>query len=199
MENEKKLLDILEPYKKHILGAEIYGTTVIPYIKNPTDYDVVVVFENEQAENDFKDFLFIHNEGEKTNFILLKEQFNFCIHATTLEKQNKSVSHNYIYAYQIKFRKPLTGYEMILPDFDYFDRKDDVKKELINFVERMNGYVIPKEKYWYNIYTNKCICDNNSYDLTEEQIENINLLHDCIDCEKRDELIEECKEWLKTC
>ena len=93
------------------------------------------------------------------------------------------------------------------------DNIEETKEELIKSCNRLltiknkklkdvdANYFKYKIKIWYHIYTMLCYVKNNSYDLTEEQIKNINILHDREekDIEKRikliDEITKEIKAW----
>ena len=101
----------------------------------------------------------------------------------------------FVYWYLGHFHTPFEGYtKQTKDDFD----TEVVKQSLINYINNCKKYKVNiyREKPFYHVYASICILKRNSYDLSEEEINNINILHDRKeeDFEIRKQLIDEMME-----
>jgi len=171
--------EILELISNECVSVELWGTRVLPYIQNKHDWDVAFVFSSllkkEQAVAKLPHSI---NEYRKAGL---------CLHFHTTHIKEDTL----IYAYQCHYVQSLKGYEIKTPLVNILD----IKEEYLDFLQ-VEAYKLSQASYcyrakiWYHIYTDLCILYNNSYELTEEQIKNINILHD---------LSEGCKNLIDYC
>ena len=184
-----QLKNLLMPIYDLIKSVEIVGSYANPYIKSKKDYDINIYFNTEKDKHtackifyQVKSYPELRENGIDIHFV--EETFDI------KEK---------VYAYQTMFLQPVLDFERVLPKIDILQDIPHTKKiikSLLDFTRRKEqekGLSIYINKYWYHAYTELCILTNNSYDLTETQINNINLLHDRKeeDQDKRKELINE--------
>lgn len=165
--NTDRLNELHTKYKDDIIDIELGGSQTNPYIQNPHDVDVILVLKNDS----------------KLEFDVHEESVYFGFNVLT-RKQNVNVL-DFVWAYEFKWRKSLLFENPISANCDILENK----KEYIQAIKRRVGEMLKiktfyRLKHWYHIYTGLCIIKNNSYDLTEDQIRTINLLHD----EKEDNL-----------
>lgn len=195
---EEKLSSLISLVRDQIKSVEVVGSYANPYIKDSQkDYDINIYFETKKDREDacklfYRDFSLqsLREMGIDLHFV-----------DKTLDVSNK------VYVYQTMFIQPILGYERVLPKIDILQDIPHTKKvikSLLDFTRRKEqetGYPMYANKYWYHAYTELCIITNNSYDLVEEQIDNINLLHDRKEEDQNtrkeliDEMIKEIELW----
>ena len=207
----EKLNEIINTLSGHFKYVRLGGSKTFPFIKNPQDYDIIIVCENDEDRMQCLK-MYRGSFNPKT----LRETYGFDVHIETVAYEYK-----YLYArlYSQEFLANDVIYEAlkpVVPDtitVEYFlSKKNDIMVFYKDFTDKMKKRVtddkIPhmiKDKYaykfWYNIYLNLCVFNNKSIELTDEQIENINILHDRKeeDLEKRtkliDDIIKEIDQW----
>lgn len=189
--------ELLEPIKEHIISVELTGSSANPWIKNKNDLDIVFVVDKE--ENFLPTIKRFHELFAYPDLREMGLDIHFI--KETYDYSQKS------FAYESMFATTLFNYPFTRDKVDILKDKDKARipiKGLLNFVrekEKEKGLSIYINKYWYHAYTEMCILHNNSYELTEEQIEAINILHDKqpefdnVRKEIIDEMIKEIETW----
>ena len=131
------------------------GSKVLPWIKEPhdTDYDFFVTDK--------------HDAPKLIELFKLKPGGE-CWFVTELA----TCKYARLYAYEYHFLQPVFGTKF--PDYDIFEHETEYKKVLIEHGLRPAS----KHKFWYHVLTGIYMLDNGTYDLTDEQIEKINICHD---------------------
>ena len=105
----------------------------------------------------------------------IPENFDF-IQVRTKQREEHSYG-SYINKKMIK----LIG-EDITFDFDVIDiHREEYKNILVDTIEKLNTKKIRNQKRWYQVLRGYYIMKNNSYDLTEEEKNIINIVHDQLD------------------
>lgn len=200
---EQILKDIYEKLKDKILYVTFSGSKSYPFIKNAHDLDIIFVVANQEDKKICLD-RYIRN----FNIREITKTYGVDIHFA-LESYDKAY-----YLIQNYYAKNFWPYkELDFPRYNYeFNLETDkekLKKMIIsvyNHIKKLHegrtDIQLFNSKKWYHIYLCLCILKNNSFDLTEEQINNINMLHDIIDASNReqrkqlvDEMISEVEQW----
>ena len=196
MDIEKKVKEIGDYLKDNIEYISVGGSRMLPFIRNPKDYDIIIVCKDKpNLEEAIRLFKLKYNKEE------LRESF-IDTHFRTLEQGKVSLLDS-VYCYLLYYEK--AEQEQILKESLTIDKiKENVINRYSRFKaarERKANLSLYDSKLWYYMYTSICIINNNSYELTEEQIDNINILHDRkeedIEVRKQliDTMIEEIEEW----
>jgi len=201
MELTKELLEriegLLEPIKEHIISVELTGSSANPWVKSKNDLDIVFVLDKE--ENRLRVIRRFHELFAYPDL----RAMGLDIHFVWLPYDYSAKS----FAYESMFAQPLLGYPKAIERVDILKDTNKARipiKGLLDFVrqkEKEKGLSIYLNKYWYHAYTEMCILKNNSYDLTEGQIERVNMLHDMkpeyneARKETIDEMIKEIESW----
>lgn len=197
-----KNLEILDYLIKNIenkVNIYILSSSTIKYIANPRDIDICIVIDEPDKEK-FWDL-------KRKIYRDLKIKFNYHEYNLCIKILNKEtfIKNNLFYGYNLHYcilynEKDNLNIEYTLKDIikNEFIFKEEAIKYLKTFC--FDYKQISQMKEWYHIYIVKSIIENNSYDLTEEQIKNVNILHDIKeeDLLIRKELISECINWLNT-
>ena len=183
--------DIIEFSKPYIIGAEKCGSKTNPYIRNPKDIDVVLIVADEDKRIELIRALYSHfnRQDIRDEYLDLKIR----VYPNDLSDR--------IYWYLSNFHEPFDGFtkqtKNILID------EISIKKTIIHFLENIKKYNVDlyEKKYFYHVYASLCILKHNSFELTEEEINNINILHDRkeedFETIKKliDEMLEEIQSW----
>ena len=200
---EQILHDIYEKLKDKVLYVTFSGSKAYPFLKNTHDLDVIFVVANQDDKRICLD-RYIRNFNIKE----ITQTYHLDIHFA-IESYDKTY-----YIIQNHYAEKYWPYENLdFPRCNYsFNLETDKEKlkEMIVSVynhvkeihERRTDINIYNSKKWYHIYLCLCILHNDSFDLTEEQIDNINILHDIIDLSTKeqrkqliDEMISEVEQW----
>lgn len=166
--------------------AVIYGGSyTLPWIKEAHDIDIGIVFEDaEKQQKGIQIFNSLYNRQD------LKKDYQLCIHFPL-----KDNIYGTLFQYEYNFNETLCG-EKIEKINIFLDNKikDKVKKAL-KYRITIDPYPI-YSKNWYHIYTNLCFIEHDAIELTEEEINKINILHDNRKYTESERLpiIEECRE-----
>lgn len=210
---EPQILSLINQYyednKDDIKAIYLTGSRITGIINNPHDVDVVVL------ATDFDSWKKLKKVTLKDDLIhYIVKNFD-AVHQirsqldVDMPVESKIVFHNREPKLAIKHLSWI-DYERCyvkngflfgenVDDFLYWDMlKIDLTKIKELLKPTFDKQVSDNDKAWYHLYATKCILNNDSYDaFTEEQIRNINILHDVsIDTlEKRKELIAECKDF----
>ena len=149
---------IVDKYKDWIVGINLCGSSVLQYINNPHDKDYVIYVKD--LENPIHYDFFKDREKNECWFVI--------------DKKNASIVK--IYSYISHFYKNLYG-ENLEKNFNIFEHESELKELLIEIYLKKNTYT-KNYKGFYHVLTLIYMFKNRSYDLTEEQIKNIQLCHD---------------------
>ena len=164
------------------------GSSTLPIIKNPHDIDWVILFDTEESAFDN-----IRAELQKIRAYLIENKGYSSEDLCFIAKNTSSWLH------QKPMSRDFWDNEFLIPNvaFEHFwilyygeheplcdilgkDREIYINslKRAYNYIQETRGSVLTL-KYWYYIYLGCCIILNNSFDnFTEEQINDINALHD---------------------
>ena len=197
LENEI-LSSLYEELQDDLVFVAISGSSSLPYINNPDDIDIVFCFKSlallnndrskiKEARKSLKDI------GSKIVF-LLRDASLFEYY------KNANCSHSYLADYDAKYGFPLFAYEFPYLDILFGEDTLGVKQiSLLDNKQRMKSALkaaindINSSKKFYHVLTTLYILKNNSYELTQEQIENINIVHDQENTVRIEELYQEIK------
>ena len=167
---KNKLDEIYNKVKENCSSVYLVGSTVLDsYISKAKDFDILFIYTDLESSRKARKIL-----KENFNLAELKTEFKLDIIQVPIDKNIT------IYSDAHRFRKLLYGEETIEPAVSILENKDEFKKILKigidKFKKRERSYYQIKDFYYY--YYIYCVIYNNSYDLTEEQINNTNILHD---------------------
>ena len=185
------IFQILEPY---ILSIEETGSYTLPYIKNPHDRDIIIITKTQ------RDRAAAVKLYKKSFSIEERRQFKKENHIDIVFNSYPDIIDDRVYLYLTHYIKPLEGYEKMSIERPI---NTELYKSLIarDYSEIKEWEDYKNYKIWYHFYTGLCIIKHNSYELTEEEKNNINILHD-LKAEENDkrlslieEIIEEIQSW----
>ena len=166
---EEKIEEIKEFLKEKVKYIELGGSKALPFIHNPKDYDVIVICEDEKAIEEAKTLFKSQYDSKE-----LAAEYKIDIHFRTVAQDEDIVGT--IYPYILYFRRE--NYQKEL-------KESELKQAIIARVSKFDKLrsacskvSLYNSKLWYYVYITLCILENNSYELTENQIENVNILHD---------------------
>ena len=195
MTREQKIEEIYNVLKDHICYMKMGGSRILPFIDHPHDYDVIVVCEDSNSAKEASRLLRESGYDKKE---LIKE-YQLDIHFQTIEQAQTQILDN-VYSYLLHFGEDIEEEEKV----DVLENIPRIRNAIINRYNRLknNSFIsLYDSKIWYYIHTAMCIINNESYELTAQQIENVNVLHDRKpeDLELRQDLIngmmEEIESW----
>ena len=190
----EQLYNDLKPTVKYV---RLCGSRSFPFIYNPRDIDVVFVCKDKkEAERVYRERYLVAQS-------YFKRELHLDIHFYALEEEGERFPLCINIPYLITFNNN-----------SKLGKRPKEKRSLEELIAKEKGNLVSyiweiKQKYediysaklWYNIYLSLCIIKNKSYDLSDEQIKNINILHDGEDktLNKRktliDDMLEEIYSW----
>ncbi len=147
----------LKRFEPWLLSVARTGSTILPWINNPHDVDYVFYVTDRRNTLQLVELLNLRPKDE-------------CWFVAELHNLNCTR----LYAYEYPFMRPLFGTEF--PKYDLFEHVNEYKQVLIN--QGLARQCIDGSKFWYHVLTGIYMLDNETYELTDEQIKNINLCHD---------------------
>lgn len=150
------IISQLKQYFPWLQSVCLTGSRTLPWIQDPHDNDLVLYVDG-------IDKLLAEE-------ILAQKEENDCIRFCDIN----TVNLVRIYSYQYHFLQPLLGTN--IPHYDIFEHVEEQKREMLRYVDR--GILEKSPKRWYHILTTIYMLDNGKYELTDEQIKNVNLCHD---------------------
>lgn len=172
----KKVFVKLAPYCRAIYKG---GSKVDPVINNPHDYDYISF-----SEPTMKTFLFRKLRESNLRIGTSKRKKIFQEDLNTLPKEDFSQIRAYPYtqitwfSYLDKLMIKVVG-EDICPQTDIItEYREEFIAELKQKALLLQTKKILNQKRWYHILRGVYILLNNSYEVTEEQKQEINILHD---------------------
>lgn len=161
------LFEYLQPY---CIAIYLGGSLCEGLIKNPHDVDFICFSDKPVDMCHIRRLLFFYQKYNK-----LPE----CIDVLQVRTKQKE-EHDYG-SYINKKMIKIIG-EDITFDFDVINtHREEYKNILVDTIEKLDNKKIKNQKRWYQILRGYYILKNNSYDLTEEEINIINIVHDQID------------------
>ena len=140
----------------------ITGSKVIPYLSDVSrDVDILIVCSDKKEYDEVKNRL---QEKYIPGITFIVKLFN---------EDDKLIYHwAYLYKYLIPIYRE-NGY--IIEDIDILD--DKYRLRYINYCKEYINHRIRYNKNWYYLLIGMYILKNNSYNLTENQINNVRLAH----------------------
>ena len=198
MKNINLFLEELSSYNYNSGLLSIYniGSSSNPYITHKDDLDILFIYES----RDYLDNLYKTIGGIKVLHDL-SAKYNLDVHFISLPIPERKR----FYDYELYYAKPLEGYQTIDFNINILENKEVEKNKLSSFTNYLKsrpdkyGKYLYDSKLWYHVYMILSILKNDSYELNEEQIKNVNMLHDNIESQERkeliDNLIKEVEEW----
>lgn len=176
----QKVYNYLQPF---CISIYLGGSYCQPFIKNPHDIDFICFSKEPREMCDIKRSLYFFLKKNKVD-----KKYDF-IQIRNAAKEEQSYG-----SYINKEMIHLVG-EKLNFNFDIInkDRKKYVSI-LLDTIDKLNNNIIKNKKRWYQVLRGYYILLNNSYDMTAEQIEILNKVHDQEN--GWEEYIKEVKEWL---
>lgn len=181
--------------KDNVCAIILCGSKTLNYIVNSRDIDILII-----AENMDKLHLWVesmrNNESIRRMRKELKEKYNISMMSGTIELFNTRLLYSSYIPYTLLFGNL---------DINLIDirAKANEYKEVCKrrFEQCISDYEKDRNLYhlksFYHIYTGMCMIKNNYvYDLSEDEIVDINILHDCEDEKKILPLVEQIRNWL---
>jgi len=198
---DNKILEAIdlfyEKVKDNVCAIVLCGSRTLPYIVNSRDIDILIITEN-------LDKMHLWVESMRTDETVrkmrkqLREEYGVSMMSGTIEALNTRLLYFSYIPYTVLFG------EMNLNIPDIRARADEYKQVCkTRFEQCMSDYENDHDLYhlksFYHIYTGMRMIQNGYvYDLTEDDIDNINILHDCEDENRILALVEEIRNWLKS-
>lgn len=179
--NKKDILNELLSSLDYI-SCYIVGSSISSFIINKGDIDIVIITESGDRN-------IIPIDIRKN----LRKNYNLDIHVCDKDFFTKNIHWHSTFMQHYSGEDMSSEITLPLNNIEY------TKQELVKRCKKLNHERLEqfkdsvyKVKIWYHLYVILCYIHNNSYELTEKQIENINILHDRKeeDLDKRKELID---------
>jgi len=170
---DKILLEIYEEVKDGCRAVLLTGSSVLPYIKNPRDEDYVFLYKDAKSARAAEEKILA-----RYSWVEMKQKFHWDIHIRTEVGED-----NYGYNNQIKViigdKTVLDELPKLLDNIEYWKQRCvEICEHQKHIIEKFTTIAYYFKKIWYYVYRMVAIINNNSYELTEKQIEEINILHD---------------------
>lgn len=166
-ETAEKIFKYLQPY---CIAIYLGGSLCEGIIKNAHDIDFICFSDKPVDMCHIRRQLYFYQLKNE-----LPENFDF-IQVRTKQREEHAYG-SYINKKMIK----LIG-EDINFEFDVIKtHREEYKEILIKTINKLNIQRIRNQKRWYQILRGYYILKNNSYDLTEDQKEILNIVHDQLD------------------
>ena len=202
MQLSQEILDkikiIYDAIKEHCNWIYVGGSFGIKHLKFYRDIDIFIVCPNTNEREIVFRTIRKDNLELKTIVKSLQDDYNVMVLTTTVFDQQRFYDGSYQFHYKeisVLFGDPIHfAKEILLNKKDYIDVLNYSIERAYYFEEKTGE--IPKNTY--HIVTGVYMLQNDSYDLTPEQIENINICHDGEDQNKMKVLLKQCEEWLAT-
>ena len=200
MNTNEKMNEIFNLLKEHFLYAKLSGSRCFSFISNPHDYDIIIISKDEESR---AECMRLYRKTYVVRDIFKEYHLDF--HFRSLNREEMLLDTPYPYL--------TLKTEIIYSNSDEFKSEEKPVDYLLNYESQIIKNYKEKlqsktsketklnNKFWYYAYTTLCILKNKSSELSEEQIENINILHDRKeeDIEKRmeliDDIIKEIESW----
>lgn len=170
---DNTLLEVYNEIKDGCIAVLLTGSAVLPYIKHPYDKDYIFLYKDEASAKIAEEKLL-----KKYSWLELKTKFDWDIHIRFGEDTEYYGLGNYI--------KVIKGDPAVISKLPkILENKEFYKDRCLNIYKRQKDLLASfptmawyTRKTWYYLYRIVNVINNNSYELTEKQIEEINILHD---------------------
>ena len=168
MENIKKFAeDVYYALQPYCIAIYLGGSYCQDYIKNKGDVDFICFADKPVDMCHIRRLLYFY--FKKNN---RPENYDF-IQVRTKQREEHAYG-SYINKEMIK----LVGQDIIF-EFDVIKKdREEYKKILIEAINKLDTGKIRNKKRWYQIIRGYYILKNNSYDLSEEEKDILNKVHD---------------------
>lgn len=147
----------LQQYSPWLVSVACSGSSVLPWISNPRDHDYIFYVTDNTL-------------GEKILDLLEHKPKNEC---WLFDIVNRPTTPR-IFEYQTQFR--VLVYGTYQPSMNILEIPEKYKYTLVKTA--LGVPYTPNQKMWYHILTGIYMLENNSYELTSEQENNIRICHD---------------------
>lgn len=172
------------------------GSCSSPYVKNKHDIDVIMLFSNREVTRNW------HREYVNNQTLIglrMKLHNDYGINIISYSVDIENEMHEFSY----EKKAIIFGNKSGLIEHNIIEEAEQYKNACREKASKMLGWYSEKNdlyalKHMYHIYTGMCIIKNSSYELSEEEIENINILHDCENENSILTLVEEIRNWLES-
>ena len=202
MKLQKKQLNQIEiiynKIKQYCTCIFIGGSYTYSFLNSHHDIDVFIVCPTDEDRKNARNF--IRKEDKECMDILasLKQNDHLVIMVTT----EFAVLQWFAFSYQYNFKdaKVLFGNSIDFPK-DIFTYKGEYLAALQYTSEKIHFFLEKDNKVHKDLYymlTGVYMLQNGSYDLTPEQIENINICHEYQDQDKMKVLLKYCDDYLES-
>ena len=174
------LQDFYQLHKDNLECILLGGSKISPFINTHHDTDIVVIWKTKE---DRRRYLYNSRDLHKQIYAI-DSNYN-CLHHYLNQyiELEKWPIYAYLYSYHIAIAGSVP---LFFQEFDVLQYPVKIWDSFIDIIELARN-----KKWFYHILTDIYLLQGNSFDLTEEQIENINIVHDQQDQEK----IEELYQW----
>lgn len=190
-----KIKDLYLYIQDYVISVVLGGSYTLDYIFNRDDIDIFYICKNDEK---CKDALLKYAQwrqlGDNKEF-KYKHKISILFYTIDMYDQ-KMIDRPWIYLFN--FQIVLHG--KYRPQYDILSQKEDYKKVLRKALNYVIEYKEKEGKYhkWiYHILSGIYMMENNSYELTNEQIEDVNICHDLINISRIEKLFNFCKSYLQ--
>lgn len=160
----QNIFDYLQPY---CIAIYLGGSRCENIIKNPHDIDFICFSDKPIDMCHIRRLLYFYQKSNN-----LPEDYDF-IQVRTKQKEEHAYG-SYINKQMIK----LIG-EDIEFNFDVIHKnREEYKQILINTIDKLDNNKIRNQKRWYQVLRGYYILLHNSYEVSKEEIEILNIVHD---------------------
>lgn len=174
VDNFDKILEVANDVYKYLqpycISIYLGGSICEGIIKNTHDVDFICFSDKPVDMCHIRRLLFFYSQRKN-----LPENFDF-IQVRTKQKEEHDYG-SYINKKMIK----LIGQDIEF-NFDViFEHRQEYKAILLKTIDRLETKKIKNQKRWYQVIRGYYILKHNSYDLTEEEKNIINIVHDQVE------------------
>lgn len=147
-----------EIYGDWIVSIYKVGSSVLPWIENPHDTDYLIFVTD--------------NHDMKMSELFERKPKNECWFVSCPNKTRHPRNWSYI----CNFKELLCGEPMASEEYDIFEHENEYKAHIVQCA--LGKPYNTQYKFWYHILTGIYLLNNGKYELTDEQINNVQLCHD---------------------
>ena len=166
-EDYSKVEDIFNNLQPYCIAIYLGGSICEGFIKNTHDIDLICFSDRPIDMCHIRRLLYFYQQKNE-----LPENFDL-IQVRTKQKEEHAYG-SYINKKMIK----LIGTDIDF-EFDVINKdRSEYKGILLRTIDKLNRKQIRNQKRWYQILRGYYILKNNSYELSEEEINIINIVHD---------------------
>ncbi len=174
------LIEFYNNHSEDLISIWVGGSAILPYISSPHDIDIILIWKNlERRKIHLRECVQLHRQLKDTQYSCL----NWYVEQYETAFKDKWP----VYAYLFDLCNLIIGNDFeIWHKFKILEYQYMAWQTIVDLIENAHN-----KKWFYHILTTLYILWNQSYELTNEQIENIVVVHDQQDQEK----IEELYQW----